>query len=82
MAKVIPSDFNWKEYYPYQTINPEANPEKEIKRTSPNIDYAGEGLITIFSIPVYFKDVFTGIWSVDVPLKTIHDIYKLNYYTR
>ncbi|MEM7184755.1 MAG: hypothetical protein AAF518_27925 [Spirochaetota bacterium] len=55
MADAIPADFSWKEYYTYLSVNPENNPERLIQRTPPNIDYAGEGLITIFSIPIYVR---------------------------
>jgi len=65
---VIPSDFDWRTYHPYLTVEPGVNPDRRICWTAPNIDYGGEGLITIASIPVYIKDHFVGLWSIDVPI--------------
>ncbi len=64
---VIPSDFDWRTYHPYLTVEPGVNPDRRICWTAPNIDYGGEGLITIASIPVYIKDHFVGLWSIECP---------------
>ena len=70
--QVIPADFNWSEYYSCASVNPANNPRREIQWSPPNIDYAGEGLISIASIPMYDKEKIIGVWSIDVPLETIH----------
>lgn len=72
MSEVIPADFNWLEYYSCISVNPDNNPEREIQWSPTNIDYAGEGLIAIASIPFYQDEKFIGVWSIDVPLRTIH----------
>ncbi len=68
IAQAIPADFDWREYHTYKTVEPGANPEREICWTKPNIDYGGEGLIVSASIPLYRRDVFFGLWSIDVPV--------------
>ncbi|MGB0696950.1 MAG: GGDEF domain-containing protein [Rhodospirillaceae bacterium] len=72
MSKVIPADFDWKTYHAFLSIAPEVNPEGAIRWSSPNIDYAGEGLISIASIPVVKQGKLCGLWSMDVPHHTIH----------
>ena len=67
----IDSDFNWLEYHTFKSVAPDVNPEREIRSTSPTIDYAGEGLIISLSIPVYVQDRFTGLWSIDVPVNNL-----------
>ena len=72
IRQTIPADFNWLEYFTYLSVNPQVNPQRKIQWTPPNIDYGGEGLISIASIPFYQDDRFVGIWSIDVPLHIIH----------
>lgn len=73
MSEIIPHDFDWKSYHAYLSVNKKNNPSRTIKWSTPNIDYAGEGLISIASIPIYKNDTIIGVWSIDVPLKTIHE---------
>lgn len=68
MGQVIPPDFNWETYHAYQSVKN----RQSIHWTPPNIDYAGEGLISIASIPCYQEDHFVGLWSIDVPHLSIH----------
>ena len=68
----ITPDFDWSTYHTYVSVCPENNPERRIQWTSPTIDYAGEGLIISVSIPVYLNDRFTGLWSIDLPLKSLY----------
>lgn len=70
--QVIPADFNWSEYYSCASVNPANNPRREIQWSPPNIDYSGEGLISIASIPIYQEDNYIGVWSIDVPFNTLH----------
>ena len=72
MSQVIPSDFDWTTYHAYQSIEAQKNPERHIQWSPPNIDYAGEGLISIVSIPCYIGDSLLGLWSIDVPHISIH----------
>ena len=65
-------DFNWHEYHTFVSVSPENNPNREVKWTQPSVDYAGEGLIFSVSKPVYVADEFTGLWSIDVPLRKLH----------
>lgn len=62
----ITPDFNWSEYHTYLSVAPEVNPEREVRWSPPHIDYAGQGLIVAGSIPVYVKDEFVGLWSIDL----------------
>ena len=73
ISTAIPSDFDWYTYFACQSVIPENNPERKIRWSVPNIDYAGEGLISIASIPFYQKEEFLGVWSIDVPFKSIHN---------
>lgn len=70
-ADVIPCDFDWKQYPTYLSAGPEANPERLIRWTPPNIDQAGEGLIISASDPVYLDEVYQGLWSIDVPVRVL-----------
>lgn len=70
--KAIPADFDWSEYHACLSVNPKNNPDKQIQWSPPNIDYAGEGLISIASIPLYQDDRFIGLWSIDVPFTALH----------
>ncbi|MCV6613196.1 MAG: diguanylate cyclase [Amphritea sp.] len=72
ISEIIPADFNWLEYVSVNSVSPENNPQKAIQWAPPNIDYAGEGLITIISIPVYEQGKQIGVWSIDMPLRNIH----------
>ena len=68
---VVPADFDWHEYFTYRSVAPDNNPEREIKWTPPNIDYGGKGLMVSVSIPLYHGDVLVGVWSFDVPVRTL-----------
>ena len=46
----------------------------------PNIDYAGEGLISIASIPIYKDDLYSGLWSIDIPHNVLYDSIQLDTY--
>ncbi|MEM6883940.1 MAG: ATP-binding protein [Verrucomicrobiota bacterium] len=73
MKEAVPPDFDWYTYHTYVSACPENNPGKVIRWTAPSVDYANEGLITSVSIPVYRGENFTGLWSIDVPLKFLHE---------
>ncbi|WP_022664964.1 ATP-binding protein [Desulfospira joergensenii] len=68
----ITPDFDWSSYHTYQSVAPENNPEGKIQWTPPSIDYAGEGLILSVSIPVDLKGNFIGLWSIDLPMKSLY----------
>lgn len=71
-CKAIPSDFDWSTYHTYVSVSPENNPKRRIAWTLPSIDYAGEGLIIGVSIPVWHRDEFIGLWSIDLPLRYLY----------
>lgn len=71
-CQAITSDFDWSTYYTYISVTPDNNPQRRIQWTPPSIDYAGEGLIICVSIPVYHENVFTGLWSIDMPLRYLY----------
>lgn len=72
LKAVLPPDFNWATYHTFVSVDPAHDPERAIRWTPPNIDYGGEGLITSVSIPIWIAEKFTGLWSIDVPLGTLH----------
>ncbi|WP_459918008.1 ATP-binding protein [Desulfocicer niacini] len=71
-SSAITPDFDWSTYHTWISVVLENNPDREIKWTDPSIDYAGEGLIISVSIPVYWGDAFAGLWSIDLPMKTLY----------
>ena len=68
----IPFDFDWTTYHTFVSVNPENNPKRQIRWTPPTVDYAGEGIILSVSIPVWRGDAFTGLWSIDLPLRYLY----------
>ena len=74
-ATAITPDFDWRTYHTWVSVAPENNPERAIQWTAPTVDYAGEGVIISVSIPVYDGEVFLGLWSMDLPLKTLYQEY-------
>jgi len=70
-ATVVPADFDWHTYFTYVSVHPDNNPEREIRWTPPNIDYGGKGLMVSASIPHYIDDAFVGVYSVDVPVRSL-----------
>lgn len=71
----ITPDFDWSTYHTFQSVHPRVNPERAIRWTQPTVDYAGEGVILSVSIPVYAEDTFIGVWSIDLPMNTLYQIY-------
>jgi signal transduction histidine kinase/CheY-like chemotaxis protein len=76
-SQAITSDFDWSTYYTHISVSPENNPQRKIRWTPPSIDYAGEGLIICVSIPVYHKNLFMGLWSIDLPLRYLYRDFGL-----
>jgi len=71
-VSAIPANFDWTAYHTYVSVNPENNPQRQVRWTPPSIDYAGEGLILSISIPVWQQDRFIGLWSIDLPLRHLY----------
>lgn len=67
----ITPDFQWSDYHTYKSVCPENNPERAIRWTPPNMDYAGSGLIVSASVPVHEDDVFIGLWSLDITVDSL-----------
>lgn len=67
----ITSDFKWSEYHTYRSVEPDVNPQREVRWSPPHIDYAGQGLIVAGSIPVYVEDEFVGLWSIDLHVDSL-----------
>ncbi len=68
----ITPEFDWRTYHTFLSVVPENNPGGIIQWTKPTIDYAGEGLIVSVSIPVYLGGNFVGLWSIDIPMGSLH----------
>lgn len=76
-SSAINPGFDWSTYHTWISVALKNNPTREIKWTTPSIDYAGKGLIISVSIPVYLGDTFQGLWSIDLPIKILYqDTYK------
>ena len=71
----ITPDFDWLTYHTFASVAPHVNPERAIQWTPPSIDYAGEGVILSVSIPVYYQEIFIGVWSIDLPMNTLYQDY-------
>jgi len=67
----VPADFDWHGYFTYESVKPEVSPAREIRWTSPNTDYGGKGLMVSASIPLYSDDALVGVWSFDVPVRSL-----------
>ncbi|KIX13722.1 calcium-binding protein [Dethiosulfatarculus sandiegensis] len=76
-STAIPHDFDWSTYHTWLSVDPEHNPEREVRWTPPSVDYAGEGAILSISIPVYQRDEFQGLWSIDVPMRVLLTNYEI-----
>ncbi len=57
---------------------PSNNPTKKSVITNIYMDASNKELITSLSLPVYFKDDFIGIFSVDIKLDTIQNLVNNN----
>ncbi|MBI9089100.1 MAG: response regulator [Desulfobacterium sp.] len=79
-AEAIDPGFDWTSYHTFVSVEPSNNPERKIQWTKPTIDYAGEGLIVSASIPVYLADQFVGLWSIDLPMKSLYQDFILDTY--
>lgn len=72
IATVVPASFEVRSYHTFVSIDRAPDDGHAVRWTPPTIDYGGEGLITSASIPVCLGDELVGVWSIDVPLRTIH----------
>jgi signal transduction histidine kinase len=68
----IAFDFDWTTYHTFLSVNPQNNPERQIRWTPPTVDYAGEGVILSVSIPVWRNEAFLGLWSIDLPIRYLY----------
>jgi signal transduction histidine kinase/CheY-like chemotaxis protein len=68
----IPFDFDWTTYHTFVSVNPDNNPDRQIRWTPPTVDYAGEGIIVSVSIPVWKDESFIGLWSIDLPIRYLY----------
>jgi PAS domain S-box-containing protein len=69
---IIPPDFEWKTYYPWQVAGPEANPHRSFQWVTPTNDFGDQGPFVIGALPVYRGDECLGIWAMDIPLNRLH----------
>ncbi len=85
-STALEPDFDWSAYHAYLSVEPENNPSGAIGWTSPTVDYAGEGLIISISIPVILPEstggVFTGLWSIDIPMECLYRDYIFKTYIK
>ncbi len=65
----------------YRIALPENNPDRKILWTPVYADFAGKGLMVTLSSPVYFKDEFRGVLSIDLTTKRLSELIDSNYDT-
>lgn len=71
LARNVPANFDATQQPFYKIATPENNPQREPRWTEVYQDPAGNGLITTLSIPVYARDNFIGVMSLDLQLEKI-----------
>jgi|CXWL01.1.fsa_nt_gi signal transduction histidine kinase/ActR/RegA family two-component response regulator len=69
MSTLVDDRFDWRGHHTFRSV---PAGERRIRWTPPNVDYGGQGLIATASLPLYSGKTFSGLWSIDVPLRTIH----------
>jgi PAS domain S-box-containing protein len=69
---IIPPDFDWKTYYPWQVAGPEANPLRSFQWVTPSANFGAQGPFIIGALPIYRDDECLGIWCMDIPLDRLH----------
>lgn len=65
----------------YKVVTPEKNPLREKKWTPVYVDAAGKGLMVTLSKPIYYKDKFMGVVSVDFTNKLLSQLIDSKYET-
>ena len=68
----LPPDFDWRRHHTYDAVTPAHDPTGAVRWTAPGVEQRGERLSASASIPVHENGTFVGLWSIDVPLDTIH----------
>ena len=63
----------------FKVANPKNNPQRKTVWTSVYVDHAGKGLMVTLSAPVYDKDTFKGVVSLDMTNVWLNNIINSNY---
>lgn len=63
----------------YKPANPQNNPERKAIWTPVYLDHAGKGLMVTLSSPIYDKDTFKGVVSLDLTNKKLSTIINSKY---
>jgi diguanylate cyclase (GGDEF) domain len=63
----------------YKPVNPQNNPLRKAIWTPVYLDYAGKGLMVTLSRPIYDKDTFKGVLSLDLTNKKLSTIISSEY---
>jgi diguanylate cyclase (GGDEF)-like protein/hemerythrin-like metal-binding protein len=72
-------DLKTREFYKY--VNPQNNPLRKALWTPTYLDHAGKGLMVTLSSPIYDKDTFKGVVSIDLTTKVLSEIINSKYET-
>ena len=71
MVTAVPPEFDWRTYHSFASVTREASPDRGVRWTPPNVDYGGKGLISCVSIPIDEDDELTGVWSIDITVRSL-----------
>jgi len=63
----------------YRLANPQNNPLHKSIWTPAYLDHAGKGIMVTLSSPIYDKDTFKGVVSLDLTTKKLSDIINSEY---
>lgn len=63
----------------YKNVNPKNNPLRKFLWTPAYLDHAGKGLMVTLSSPIYDKDTFKGVVSLDLTLTTLSKMIMSEY---
>ena len=70
-------DIKSREFYVY--ANPEYNPLRKAVWTPIYLDHYGKGLMVTLSSPIYDKDIFKGVVSIDFTTKALSEAIDSKY---
>lgn len=63
----------------YKLVNPQNNPLRESHWTPVYLDQAGKGLMVTLSSPIYYKDTFMGVVSLDLTNAKLSELIDSKY---
>jgi len=74
---IFKEDLQAEKFYTY--VTPQNNPLRESLWTPAYLDHAGKGLMVTLSSPIYDKDTFMGVVSIDLTNSQLSEMIKSKY---